>query len=264
MKLYYSAFLILSCVSVADADYCSSSGGTWTGYVSGGCALDEVWIDSVENSWFGPTNECCAPATCGDGNIGNGVCPAVAEKYDTCCTSEGNCQMDPTYNTVPGLKQKHTHPSCQSSSADDDYCSDNGGTWTGYVSGGCASDEVCLDSVEYNPNSWNPFGPTNECCAPATCGGGNIGNGICPGGAMKTSWPTLPFTRPFYDKCCTSEGHCLAVSRSSRMLMRGFFCDSASGENDGENGFSMKTWLRNEKKAGLRKGTDHGEMVPPE
>ena len=100
-----------------------------------------------------------------------------------------------------------------SSVSDADDCTDAGGTWTGYTSGGCGSNEIQLASRS-NTRSWFG-GPTAECCKPATCGGGggNQGNGICPGphGTLMGN-----AVNPNPDRCCNR------VSEKNQVLVLDF------------------------------------------
>ena len=128
--------------------------------------------------------------TCGGGNLGNGICPNA----DECCSRYGFCGSTPEYCTQPassptGNVGQNVTPStgeagtCGGGNVGNGICPNSNECCSQF--GFCGTTpEHCSKPVSTPPTpSGQNFPPSTGGAAPSvygTCGGGNVGNGICP------------------------------------------------------------------------------------
>ena len=188
------------------AELAANLGTCGGGNVGNGICLNEGECCS-QFGWCGITAEHCGGTifgTCGGGKVGNGVCPIQGQ----CCSPHGWC--DVTAEFCDGPK------TCGGGSVGNGICSVQGQCcsphgWCGVTVEHCGGTSGTMKPTTRKPTSLKPSSkpvspPTSVTLKPTigTCGGGIIGNGVCP----------------IQGQCCSLFGWCGVTAE---------FCDSPTG-----------------------------------
>ena len=139
-------------------------------------------------------------ATCGLGSRGNGICPIPTE----CCSQYGHCGTTPAHCNSPEVIDKVvqtiTGATCGNGNVGNGICPMSNECCSKY--GHCGTTpEHCVGSSTATTNNNNNVNTNDDGGMTAsnvldTCGGGSIGNGICPNN----------------NECCSQYGFCGTTS----------------------------------------------------